>query len=226
MASKSILWQLLACSAIALTGCPGTDMNNSNTKTHVYVPDTTDMPKLALKWEGPLDESTVSHLGPFGVTEGGGGFEETATEYELHLKKGGDPIYALAGGMVVYIQAAISPGAAGEVEGVWVRYGRNFVIKYVHLVDPLVTEGQTISAGDRLGTVASYNQGGFWEVEVQVKEGDKIFAYPWLDFCDTATRATLEGLWTNSAITHGVAKAPWTDLERYDVTERTRPGIF
>lgn len=226
MGSQSIWWTLLVGSTIALTGCPSEGMNPSETKSFAYVPDTTELPKLALKWEGPLDETSVNHLGPFGVKEGGGGFEEIATEYEIHLKKGGDPIYALADGIVVYIQPAYSGAVAGEVEGVWVRYGRNFVIKYVHLVNPTVTEGKTIKAGDRLGTVASLNQGGFWEVEVQVKEGARVFAYPWLGYCDAPTRAILEGLWNNPGITHGEAKAPWTDLDRFDVTDRTRPGIF
>lgn len=223
---RNALSLVLVAAAIALTGCPRDGMTDVAAKTHAYVPDTTDLPKLSLKWDGPLDETTVTSLGPFGVKEGGGGFEETATEYELHLKQGGVPIYALADGIVVYLQAPLSGAVAGEVEGVWVRYGRNFVIKYVHLLNPLVKEGQTVKAGERIGTVATYNQGGFWEVEVQVKEGNRIFAYPWLDFCDAPTRATLEGLWANDKIFHPSTKSPWTDLERYEVTDRTRPGIF
>lgn len=220
------LWLLFVCSTIALTGCPRDGMTDANIHSYAYVPDTTDKPQLTLKWDGPLDETTVKHLGPFGIKEGGGGFEEIATEYELHLNKGGDPIYALADGIVVYLQPPLSGAVPGEVEGVWVRYGRNFIIKYVHLLNPLVKEGQTIKAGERIGTVATYNQEGFWEVEVQVKEGNHIYAYPWLNFCDATSRATLEGLWANSQISRSETKSPWTDLDRYDVTERTRPGVF
>lgn len=196
---------------------------SSDFEAQPYTPDTTELPTLTLKFDIDLNATTVKSLGVFGAMENGGGFEEIATETEFHLDQQDLAIYALAGGIVMYIQPPLSGAQAGEVEGVWVRYGRNFLIKYVHVKNPVVQEGQVIAAGDKIGTTITDGQNrGFWEVEVDVKEGDTIYARPFYDYCDADCKSIMDTLWDDETITRSDnAIAPWKVLDQYDQTALT-----
>ena len=207
---------LLMC--LWLSACSESDFS-----PQPYTPDTTTLPTLTLKFDIDLNATTVNAIGVFGALENGGGFEEIATETEFHLNQQETAIYALADGIVIYIQPPLSGAQPGEVEGVWVRYGRNFLIKYVHVKNPVVQEGQVITAGDKIGTTITDGQNrGFWEVEVNVKEGDTIYARPFYNYCDSACKSTLDEIWADDTITRSSdAIAPWKVLDQYDQTALT-----
>lgn len=198
-------------------------INGSEVDPQPYVPDTDAIPSVTLKFDNPLSANTVHYIGVFGVIENGGGFDEVATEVELHLEDESASIYAITDGVVMYIQPPMSGAQAGEVEGVWVRYGKNFLVKYVHVINPAVVKGQIITVGDRIGSTASDGQGrGLWEVEVNVKEGGAIYARSLYDYCDEQCKLTLDLLWDNPDIGRiDGAFAPFKALELYDHTAET-----
>lgn len=191
----------------------------SCTPNKVY-PNTTEVPELKFIWDYPLNESLVKGMGPFGVIESHG---EVATEIEIHLKKWHDPIYSMTSGVVVEIQKDKNSGEPGTVQGVWVRYGKNVLLKYVHVFNVSVTEGEIVNVGDVLGYTAKFRDYGFFEVELRIKEGDNIYAYPFYDYCDSDCKTILEPLWHNENLQYGRnLKIPWKVMERYDVSNTMR----
>jgi murein DD-endopeptidase MepM/ murein hydrolase activator NlpD len=182
-----------------------------------YVPDSSAYPQLSLEWDRPLDNSNVRFLGAYGVWENGGGFQEIAGEIELHLDVSGENIYALADGIVVDVQVTANHGdpiTPNQVEGVWVRYGRNFLIKYYHLGFRTVGKGDRITRGQILGKTVQINNRGFWEIGIYLREnGDSWTDCPFPYF-DANSQNTLLALWGDSAIARtGVSgtATPWCD---------------
>jgi len=115
--------------------------------------------------------------GPFGIWEGSPGEVATELEMRLNTRLG---VFAMADGIVIDVQAASQPYESGEVEGVWVRYGENYVIKYVHVKDPTVTAGNVVTAGQRLGVTPDICGGLFFlESEVRKKQDGKLYALAW-----------------------------------------------
>ncbi len=206
---------------------------NSSCKSYPFVPDTVDSPALVFKWDYPVNSANLKAIGVFGIMENGGGFEEVATETELHLTKSHDPVYALAEGMVVYIQPISGIASdAGETEGVFVRYGRNFLIKYVHVRNPVVQLGQQLKTGDLIGStiVVSPNtpsEYGFYEVETRIKESEGVYAYPMYNFLDASSKSLFDSWWADAKITRDAsAKNPFKAKDKEDLTEQSDPCLF
>ena len=186
--------------------------------TTIY-PDTAETPVLHFRWDYELNESNIKGMGPFGVTESN---DEVATELEIHLKKWHDPIYAMTDGIVVEIQEDDTDNQ-GTVEGVWIKYGKNVLLKYVHVYNITVKEGDIIYVGDIIGYTTKFRDFGFFEVEFRIKEGDKVYAYPFYDFCDKECKQILEPLWNNPDLQYGRnLKIPYKIMDKYDVTEITK----
>lgn len=119
-----------------------------------------------------------SGCGPFGIWENSNS-GEVATEIEMRLNTRLG-VFAMAEGKVVEIQTSTSPFENGEVEGVFVKYGENFVIKYAHVKDPIVHVGDSISMGQKIGSTVLLSNGSyFWEAELREKSGNSIYAKPW-----------------------------------------------
>ncbi len=119
--------------------------------------------------------------GPFGVWEAGTyPSGEVATEIEMR-KSAREKVYAMAPGVVALVQASTSPMESGEVEGVWVRYGANYIVKYTHVHNPVVTAGAHVAAGDVIGETVSMSNGTmyFFETEVRKKSEGALYAIPW-----------------------------------------------
>jgi murein DD-endopeptidase MepM/ murein hydrolase activator NlpD len=119
----------------------------------------------------------ASGCGPFGIWENSNG-GEVATEIEMRLNTRLG-VFAMADGIVTEIQQTSSPYESGEVEGVWIRYGSNYIIKYVHVKDPTVAVGATVSAGQRIGEAVNISSGIYFiEAELRQKDGNTIYAKP------------------------------------------------
>lgn len=189
-------------------------------------PDTDAYPSLTLNWNRALDNTSVNFLGAFGVWEGAPNHPEIASEIEIHLDHGGESIYALADGRVVEIQASEHPDYSGEVEGVWIRYGNNFLLKYVHVDYPTVQAGDIVHKGQRIGQVHFMGTSGFYEVEARLKLGGDIFAVCILPYFDAASRQTLIDLWADNTIRRTVVPdptQPWCTGDRQFATNMDRP---
>ncbi|MGK5088205.1 M23 family metallopeptidase [Bdellovibrionota bacterium FG-2] len=215
---------------------PNNSSNNnqeSNCKSYPFVPDTSDSPSLVFKWDYPVNSTNLTTVGVFGVMENGGGKEEVATETELHLTKSHDSIYALSDGIVIQIQSAIGPVIdPGEVEGVLVRYGKNFLIKYVHVRNPVVQLGQQIKMGELIGSTIMISPNtpseyGFYEVETRIKESDGVYAYPMYNFLDASSKALFDGWWADAKIWRdSLAKNPFKAKDKEDITQQMDPCFF
>jgi hypothetical protein len=108
--------------------------------------------------------------GPFGVWENSNG-GEVATEIEMRLNARLG-VFAMAEGKVTKIQSSTQPFEAGEVEGVFVKYGENYTIKYAHVKDPVVSVGASITPGQKIGDTVQSSAGVyFWEAELRHKSG-------------------------------------------------------
>lgn len=144
-----------------------------------YYGQTTDSTGTTLTATNQISGSiATTGCGPFGVWESGNG-GEVATEIEMRLttRLG---VFAMADGVVTSIQSASSPLESGEVEGVWVRYGTAYAVKYAHVKDPIVAAGDSITSGQRIGSMVSMGGGQyFWEAEVRQKSGSSTYALPW-----------------------------------------------
>lgn len=226
---KLKLFGLIFFLMVLLYGCGKspllTKFKQFGDEKYPYVPDTTDYPTLTFKWDYTLNKSTVEFIGPFGVTEANP--PAPATEIEIHTKIGGDPIYALADGIVVEIQEKANPVVTGLVEGVWVRYGRNFMIKYTKVVNPLFKAGDIVKKGDIIGKVLHYGY-GFYEVEIRILKEDKVYADLMLDYCDSASKQILLDLWNEVGVPtinqwQPVPYSPWRASEKIDVTSTVSP---
>jgi hypothetical protein len=130
-----------------------------------------------------LSKIANAGCGAFGIWEGGA-MGEVAQELEVRfVERMG--VFAMVDGVVTSIQPAYSPTEAGEVEGVWVRYGERFIVKYVHVTNPLVKVGDRVAKGQRIGETLFYSVAtppfAFWEAELRVKEGSSVFAMAWND---------------------------------------------
>lgn len=182
--------------------------------TPVY-PETTATPELRFIWDYPLNESNIIGMGPFGVTESN---DEIATELEIHTKKWHDPIYAMASGVVLEIQEEKNPQEKNTVQGVWIKHGHNVLLKYVHVYNVSVEEGDIIHVGDVIGYTTKFRDYGFFEVELRIKDGDKVYAYPFYDYCDSDCKELLAPLWYNKDLQYGRnLKIPWKVIDRYEV---------
>jgi hypothetical protein len=145
--------------------------------------------------------SNVQNLGcgPFGVWEAGTyPTGEVGTEIEMR-KSTREKVYAMASGVVVAIQESTAPMETGEVEGVWVRYGANYVIKYVHVKSPIVELGDRVAPGDVIGDTVAMSNGSmyFYEVEVRRKDGDTLYALPWNTLLSGDNKTAFDGLFGN-----------------------------
>lgn len=170
------------CTSVT-TNPPGTTSAPSMT---FYIGATSDSTGTTLTALNQISGS-VTGCGPFGIWESGNG-GEVATEIEIRLM-GRLGVFAMADGTVTAIQSTSQPFEAGEVEGVFVRYGENYSIKYAHVVNPIVAVGDIITKGQRLGTTVRLTGGDyFWEAELQKKSGSTYYAIPW------------NGLLTNAAV--------------------------
>jgi hypothetical protein len=176
-----------------------------------------------------------SACGAFGVTENGsGGATDTATEIEMRLRQRAS-VYAMAPGVVVYIQPSTDPLESGEVEGVWVRYGQDYVIKYVHVLNPVVSEGDRVETGTKIGTTPAFMQGGttlyFWEVEVQHKSGSSVTSVAWNTLLSTSAthQSSFTTLYSDSACGAVAGTSNWkanSSSGEIDSTNRTQPCAF
>jgi murein DD-endopeptidase MepM/ murein hydrolase activator NlpD len=176
-----------------------------------------------------------SACGAFGVTENGsGGATDTATEIEMRLSQRAS-VYAMAPGVVVYIQPSTDPLESGEVEGVWVRYGQDYVIKYVHVLNPVVSKGERIETGAKIGTTPAFTQGGttlyFWEVEVQRKSGSSVTSLAWNSLLSSASshQTTFNTLYSHGQCTAAAGTSNWkanSSSGEFDSTSRTQPCAF
>jgi len=207
-----------------------------------YYGATTDATGTALA-NGNWNTFATTHLkdggaGPFGVWETGSG-GEVAAEIEMRLKNRLG-VFAMADGVVAYIQTSTAPLEAGEVEGVWVRYGSNYVIKYVHVLDPIVSAGDQITAGQRLGSMVGFNSGGmvyFWEAELQRKSGSTISSLWWSPLLSNVTAfnnlftvpyVSASG-WTTDGSTPTTVSSWKSDANtagEIDSTDRSQPCAF
>jgi hypothetical protein len=216
-----------------------------------YIPDTTSLPILSFYWDLNGDGTAVSMnttarrntfynglkssvaCGPFGIFESGNG-GEYATEIELHRTAAGERIFALTSGIVTELQAATAP-TESETEGIWVRYGRNFTLKYTHVCTVQVNIGDQITEGQLLAyTCAS----GFYEVEAEEKSGSTILARPMRNYLSSSDQSIFDTLltigtrcsvlgWTNQdGSTATVANWANTAKTEIDVTAQVRPCSF
>lgn len=194
-----------------------------------YFPETWELPSLHIFWDRTLDRNSVTWLGTYGIWEGNGDHIEIAAELELHLNVSGESIYALADGVVVYDQRkanAIDNINIGNIhEGLWIRYGHRFMLKYVHIDNPTVKEGDRVLKGQRLGSTSNINGSGFWEVSAQVLDNGRSYSDCLYSFYDLESKNLFDQLWSDSAIgrTEG---ASWCNGGRMDETAHNRPGIW
>src|SRR4051812_14746137 len=174
--------------------------------------------------------------GPFGVWGSGNG-GEVATEIEMRINTRLG-VYAMVSGVVTVIQASSAPGESGEVEGVWISYGTNYVIKYVHVKDPIVAVGDHVSAGQKIGSTVASGGGYFIEAELRQKVGDTIYAIPFNSLLSNAApfnalygagNCTPGGVVTNDGSTVTTA-SNWVNDSlspaRVDVTSVAEPCSF
>jgi Peptidase family M23 len=251
-------WVLLDVLLLVLFGCGRTGGGGGNCENPISTlhPSTSAAPELVFSF-GLASDATPTELssdalrtallgllsfsgcGAFGVYESGNG-GEIATEIEMRFSQRMG-VFALADGVVVYIQPSSAPLESGEVEGVWVRYGSNYVIKYVHVVNPTVSEGDLVSAGDKLGTTVLLSQGGspqyFWEVEVQRRSGSSISSLAWNSLlkntgASPTHKARFDSMYgaagTNCTAASGTSnwKANSNTSGEIDTTERSQPCAF
>lgn len=224
----------LICAVMLFHACANKNEKKTLVPSFPYYPDTDAIPALSLLWDRPLDSNSVSWIGTYGVWEGTGAHVEIAAELELHLNLSGEAIYALSDGVVVYVQTVANQGDAikpNEVEGIWVRYGRNFMLKYVHVGNPLVREGDIIRQGQRIGSTANYNNFGFWEVEAQIRQGNRQYIDCLYNYFDPATKNIFDALITDPQIQQASGIDPqanitWCAGGLIDATNTNKPGIW
>lgn len=220
-----VLFSFVFC--IFATSCEKINFKKKQNENYIYypyIPDTNAYPELNLKWEHSLDNSNVVWLGAFGVWEGVGAHVEIAGEIEIHPLHGDEYIYAMSDGIVVEIQTVANHGdpiVANQIEGIWVRYGRNFLMKYVHVGFPTVKDGDIIRKGQVLGKTVEFNGEGFWEIATFVNDSGRTFAVCPYNHLDAETHAILTGLWNDNAIARTSVpdnSVPWCTSERIDST--------
>ncbi len=191
-----------------LTGASSTPVPGADPSLNYTVyPDTTAAPVLRFYW-GPDRQTivppTLSEIGIYGIWEGGSGGGayktgcEPATEIELRLTSTRDAVYSCSKGTVVYVNAG-SANAYGQLVGtVSVRYGRNYIAKYLHVTDipAVITAGSSVEEGALLGYTEKMSpSSGFWELELDfIKDPSTIRAIPPIGFFDTDSTAVFNDM--------------------------------
>lgn len=200
---------------LSLTGC-GVLKKKEEYDSYPFVPDTAAYPSLQIYWDRPLDSASVHWLGPYGIWENGGGFDEIAGEIELHLHQNHENIYALTEGIVVDVQplGAPDPAQPHRVEGLWIRYGRNFIVKYYSVNFPAVGKGSVVRTGQVLGKTSAIGASGFYEVGIYLNAGGSWADCPFPYFNSESQQILLD-LWNDGSIGRGTLDpggTPWCNM--------------
>jgi murein DD-endopeptidase MepM/ murein hydrolase activator NlpD len=116
-----------------------------------------------------------------------------------------------------------------EVEGIWVRYGRNFLIKYVHVGYPQVKAGEIVRQGQVLGKTVLINGKGFWEISVNLRENNETYADCPYHYFNFSTKNLFLNLWNDQNISRTNVtnpNIPWCDGGKFLVGEKVNPKFW
>jgi murein DD-endopeptidase MepM/ murein hydrolase activator NlpD len=113
--------------------------------------------------------------GPFG--EWRGGHRHPGTDFDGRV---GDPVLAAADGQVV-LAGPSPPGFDGYGTIILLAHAGDVQTLYAHLSAVLVTPGQTVTAGERIGSIGTtgWVTGSHLHFEVHV-HGQRVDPVPWL----------------------------------------------
>ncbi len=177
-------------------------------------PDTEAAPVLHFYWDDNDITDNINDISPYGTWEGGGGDfyvhgREPNNEIEMRLNyTTPHNIYAHCAGTITRIQGA---GTSDNHASVAIRYGRNYGVDYIHLVDlaPGVQVGVTVEPGTLLGkTSLSYDMEDgigrcFWEISfTKLVNMNLGYMVPPVNYFDAESQQLFDDIRTNCTLTY------------------------
>ncbi len=198
-------------SAIIGCGIHSGSVSPSDDLLYTVYPGTSAAPEMTFYW-GASKETvvppTLGEIGQYGIWEGGGNFFKTgfepASEIEIRTSSFADPVYSCISGTVVKIGVPSANSYGQQVSYMSIRYGRKYVLKVLHLADipASIKEGDIIEKGTLVGYTERLGPAfGFWEIELNRIDSDKVVAIPPAGFFDSASMTVLDSILVNAGET-------------------------